>query len=299
MTAARSTTCSRRSATADGARSATQGGNADLEFKRSARVADSSDVAFRLITLQTDGTCVVCGARCSAGSMAWWDDGAMARTCLSCRPVELDEPRPPRHTRRPDVPKGPRIGGRSGPVLSDDPQSTIAWARGSDGERRLARRLTDELAGEAIVLHDRSVPRMRCTIDHLAIAPSGVWVIDGRTEAASVAARNIGGRLISDLRLYVGNRDRTTLVDGVERRVEGVRVALTLAGIEHVPIRSALCFTAADWGSRAVTFQVRDVLVAWPAEVISAIREGEGEGLDVTTVEWVARALSSRLPVAR
>jgi hypothetical protein len=64
--------------------------------------------------------------------------------------------------------------------LSDDPQSIKAWAKGSKGERQLADRLLREVGDRAVLLHDRKVPRTRGNIDHIAIAASGVWVIDAK-----------------------------------------------------------------------------------------------------------------------
>jgi hypothetical protein len=36
-----------------------------------------------------------------------------------------------------------------------------------------------------LVLHDRSVPGTRSNIDHLAVVPSGVWVIDTKHYAGT------------------------------------------------------------------------------------------------------------------
>jgi len=56
----------------------------------------------------------------------------------------------------------------------------IAWRRGAAGERRTARLLAPlERQGWA-VLHDLAVPGSRANIDHLAIGPGGVFVIDSK-----------------------------------------------------------------------------------------------------------------------
>ncbi|MBC7596691.1 MAG: NERD domain-containing protein [Kineosporiaceae bacterium] len=56
-------------------------------------------------------------------------------------------------------------------ALTDDPQTTKAWAVGAEEEERLGRRL-DNLAGENIrVLHDRRIPRTRANLDHIVVAP--------------------------------------------------------------------------------------------------------------------------------
>jgi hypothetical protein len=55
---------------------------------------------------------------------------------------------------------------------------TLAWRRGAAGERRTARLLAPlERHGWAI-LHDLAIPGTQANIDHLAIGPGGVVVID-------------------------------------------------------------------------------------------------------------------------
>src|SRR2546426_5740703 len=60
-------------------------------------------------------------------------------------------------------------------AVTDEPQSTRAWARGALGEAKLA----EALAGvrDLRVLHDRRVPGTRGNIDHLLVAPAGVFVV--------------------------------------------------------------------------------------------------------------------------
>ncbi|MEI2671103.1 MAG: nuclease-related domain-containing protein [Marmoricola sp.] len=54
-------------------------------------------------------------------------------------------------------------------ALSDEKQSTKAWATGAVGEERLGARL-DSLVSESIaVLHDRRIPGSKANIDHIAI----------------------------------------------------------------------------------------------------------------------------------
>jgi len=64
--------------------------------------------------------------------------------------------------------------------LSEDPQSTIAWRQGFEGERLLAEGLTKRVGDRAILLHDRRAPGTRENIDHIAVAASGVWVIEAK-----------------------------------------------------------------------------------------------------------------------
>jgi hypothetical protein len=56
----------------------------------------------------------------------------------------------------------------------------VAWRRGATSEQRTARLLSQlERHGWAI-LHDLAVPGSRANIDHLAIGPAGVFVIDSK-----------------------------------------------------------------------------------------------------------------------
>lgn len=45
--------------------------------------------------------------------------------------------------------------GRVAKRLSDDPQTTKAWAQGAAGEERVAQVLSDRLGEAAVLLHDR------------------------------------------------------------------------------------------------------------------------------------------------
>jgi hypothetical protein len=77
-----------------------------------------------------------------------------------------------------------RWGNRIGGVvlaLTDEPQSTRAWAVGARGEEKLA-----EALDGFTVLHDRRVPGTRGNIDHIVIAPAGVFVVDAKSYEGSI-----------------------------------------------------------------------------------------------------------------
>lgn len=61
------------------------------------------------------------------------------------------------------------------------------WARGAGGEERVAQLLAKHLDPSVVVLHDRAIARSRANIDHIAIAGSGVWVIDAKRYKGKVA----------------------------------------------------------------------------------------------------------------
>jgi Nuclease-related domain len=60
------------------------------------------------------------------------------------------------------------------------------WQRGAHGERRTAR-LLDRLTRDGyVVFHDVAVPDSPANVDHLAIGPTGVFVIDSKQWTGSV-----------------------------------------------------------------------------------------------------------------
>jgi hypothetical protein len=65
-------------------------------------------------------------------------------------------------------------------------------------------RLLSAAVGDAgVVLHDRAVPRGRANIDHIAVVPSGVWVIDTKRYRGRVRR---SGRLGRDERSELSAR---------------------------------------------------------------------------------------------
>jgi Nuclease-related domain len=59
-------------------------------------------------------------------------------------------------------------------------QPTRAWREGARGERATARRLHRLERGGYRVLHDLEVPGSHANLDHVAIGPAGVFVIDSK-----------------------------------------------------------------------------------------------------------------------
>ena len=70
----------------------------------------------------------------------------------------------------------PRIGGVI-LALQDAPQHERSWARGAGGEELVEQALAKHCP-TVPVLHDRRIRTSRANIDHIAIAATGVWVID-------------------------------------------------------------------------------------------------------------------------
>ena len=177
--------------------------------------------------------------------------------------------------------------------MSDDPQSTKAWLKGSEGERRLAADLTKRVGDRAVLLHDRKIPRTRANIDHLAVAASGIWIIDAKNYKGKVEQRDVGGWLKTDCRLYVNGRDHTKLVGGFARQINAVLEAI---GDAKVPVNAALCFVGSEWNLLAKPFQQGGVWVIWPKKLSEMI--ASPGPLTPGEVTQVAGHLASGLPSA-
>lgn len=152
-----------------------------------------------------------------------------------------------------------------------DPQPIRAWGVGAAGERAVGRVL-DALAADGVhVLHDRRRrPGARANLDHLAVSPSAVWVIDTKARRGLVT-RRVRRWPRREERLFVAGRDRTALVASMGPQVDAVRAALGEAWA-WVPARPALCFVGAQWDSPARPFEVGGVAVAWPSALAELIR---------------------------
>ena len=139
--------------------------------------------------------------------------------------------------------KHPWIG-RLPLALREAPQSERAFHQGEIGELKVGAFLEEcAVDGSMIVLHDRRMPRGRGNIDHMAVAPTGVFVIDAKAIKGKVGVQT---KLFGKAKLRVHGRDRTNLIDGLDRQVAAIRGALEAGGCQEVSVQGVLCFTDAD-----------------------------------------------------
>jgi hypothetical protein len=95
---------------------------------------------------------------------------------------------------------------------------------------------------DVVALHDRRVPGSRANIDHIVIAPSGVWVVDTKCYKGRVEVR---APLFGSARLKIAGRDKTRLVHVLDRYCEMVRAAVDRIASD-VPVHSAFCFVGSE-----------------------------------------------------
>jgi hypothetical protein len=175
--------------------------------------------------------------------------------------------------------------------LTDEPNGERSWAKGAAGEEKLGRILDAKLGDSVIGLHDRKVPGTRGNIDHVYVTPNGVWVVDAKNYHGLVETRNVGSLLRPETRLMVDGRDQTRLVFGLDWQFDAISAAL---GQQTVPLRKALCFTAAEWNLMNPPFTISEVFVTH----IRGLRKklDQPGKLDEKTMVEIAQRLSLALP---
>jgi hypothetical protein len=172
-------------------------------------------------------------------------------------------------------------------TLSADNLHENRWARKARSEER-ARRLERLLAGSGVhLLSDRRVPGARATVDHLAIGPRGVTVIDAVHAAGR--ARIVNGRLL------VGGEDRTTFVRDVQRQVAVIR--LGLASSPDLPVYGAICWVEPDGLPRVRKLALSGVAIDGPRALAEELRRPGP--VSPKRVRYIAAVLDRRLPPDR
>jgi len=128
-------------------------------------------------------------------------------------------------------------------ALNSAPRHESSFERGAQGERAVAAGLERRVAKNSVrLLHDRRMNGRRGNIDHLAVAPTGVYVIDAKAHRGKV---RIERPLTGLEKLLIGGRDRSKLLDGLDRQLGVVRQLLLDIGDTDVPVHGVLCFTDA------------------------------------------------------
>ena len=284
----------------------------------------------KLMKLRYAGVCRVCEVELAARVEAIYERSTKTVRCLDCSPVvaahplvdvspaqplveegarrpsrdpELIDPGTPGSSARREYErrqakrearireKHPKLGGLILAVF-DEPQSTKAWDTGAVGEERFGQKLNELACGTIRILHDRRIPGTRANIDHIAVTPSGVYVIDPKRYAGRPMLEVEGGLLRPRAeKLLVGGRDRTKLVDGVLKQVDLVRAIVG----GHVPVTGVLCFVDADWPLIGGAFTIRGVEVLWPKKLYPRLTAPGSTPVDVAGLH---RSLAEALPPA-
>lgn len=272
-------------------------------------------MASRIFKLRWPAVCVVCGTSLPAGSRARWDAITRTVTCEVCAESkaqggggestrsELDRgqagasiareyQRRKRNRESRTRKTHPWIGGLL-LALRGTPQHESAFHQGDLGEKAVAAYLEKHTArGPVIILHNRRMPGSRGDIDHLAIAPTGVFVIDAKNVKGKV---RVAKPLLGGAKLLIAGRNRTKFIDGLDRQVHAVRGVLTASGHPDVPVQGVLCFTTADLPLLGTPKMRGHLLLRRKALAKRINKQGP---LQPSTIDALAHALAAALPSA-
>jgi hypothetical protein len=272
-------------------------------------VSETQDNTPRRLRLRYPAHCATCGIALSAGAEAFWDRAEKKATCLACAPGESEiEAGTPgasaaaEGTRRKDkrVEEARRRYGDYAAVVAEamaERELGASWGKGSQGESKLAAFIEREVGSLVIALHDRLIPGTRGNIDHIWIAPTGVWVVDAKAYKGKVVQRQIGPLWRRDNEVFVGGRNRTALAAGVQKQVEAVLAALkgdpTVKGTN---VYGGLCFLESEWGLTDFPFQVGNVWVLYSGALRKRLKKKGPLSRD--RMEHIAHRLDLSLPPA-
>lgn len=128
-------------------------------------------------------------------------------------------------------------------VIADRPRRSRSWDLGASGERATGADLA-RIEG-VVVLHDRLMPRSRANIDHIAVTPAGVFVVE--TKRCAVAPELRRGSL------FYRGRNVDRWFEQVHGQARAVEVALGSLLIElPVAVRPVVCIQGARVSGRSV-----------------------------------------------
>jgi hypothetical protein len=266
----------------------------------------------RLKVLEHSRDCVVCGVVLPAGAWVWGGGWAKAATCASCYDERADRASPAgrrgvdrgraaasvgreaqrrKERREAEAREAHPLTGALRAKLGRESQREAAFRSGALGEQAVEKILEERHAqGSLIALHDRRIPRRGGNIDHIAVAPTGVYVIDAKRYKGKIRREGEG---FSAPRLTIRGRNRPKLLKGLGHQVAVVRDVLGAGGYGDVVVQGVLCFTTGDL-PRFKTLEIGEYLV------LGLRRLGKQLDVDgplpVEAIEEIAHLLADALP---
>ena len=231
----------------------------------------SQNMTWESKPLRFGGTCESCGVTIEKKEVGWHNAAVKKVRCRACGPAaEVGPSESAPEPAQPD-PVGGSAALREARVRRDP-----KWTKGAAGEYLMDLALHNHLNEGSVILTDRGVPGTKSNIDHIVVAPSGVWIIDSKVWRGKIAYKSTS-MFGTEKRLFVGGKDRTAAVEAIFNLV--IPVAQVL-GDKSVPIRPALVFIDGDWSdasaARIVTsrpYQHLSVWISWPKAIWKKINE--------------------------
>jgi len=171
------------------------------------------------------------------------------------------------------------------------------WTKGAAGEYLMDLSLHSHVNEGAVILTDRQVPGTKSNIDHIVVAPSGVWIVDSKVWKGRIEYKSVT-MMSTAKRLFVDGKDRTSAVEAIFNLV--IPVA-QLLGDKSVPIKPALVFIEGDWSDTSAArilanrpYQHLSVWISWPRAIWKKINEPGP--LDKDAIKRIGADLDTSLP---
>jgi len=169
-------------------------------------------------------------------------------------------------------------------------QTTEAYAKGAAGERQIEYLLAPLEAKGWIMLHDRRLPGSRENIDHVAIGPPGVFVVETKHWTGPVVIR--AGKLTRQ------GRRTDDEIDQVKRQVVAVERAISTAPMalrrQVIPV---LCIHGVAVEKRPfwTCATVADVAVCSSRQLVRLLTHGRSPVLDAAAIDELGRVADAAL----
>jgi len=197
-------------------------------------------MAWQSKPLRFGGVCDSCGAQIAVKATGWHSPELKKVRCAECGPPTSD-------ASLEEITEvaslGPDPIGGSAALREARSRRDPKWVKGAAGEYLMDQSLHSRLSKDFVILTDRRVPGTKSNIDHVVVAPSGVWIIDSKNWKGRIEykAPTLAG---VDTRLYVDGKDRTSTVEAMYALVIPVAQAIQDRAI---PVNPALVFVNGDW----------------------------------------------------
>lgn len=261
-----------------------------LQVSRATKCAECSiPIARGAVAVAGSGRAVLC---VTCGGMTDLVDAGTAGE--SARREHLER----RETRDTEIRSRHKLIGGLILAIAPDDADGAKWGKGAVGEERLGPSL-GRVAGEVggFVLHDRGIPGSSANLDHLVVVPAGVFVVDSKRWSGKIEVRDVGGWFKTDMRVFVGGRNRTSVVQSGKKQAERVTRALRAASVdESVTCSAAMCFVEGEWPLLSSNDHVIDGVRICPPRVLYRHLKQPGE-LSADECKRIAQVLASAFPV--
>jgi Holliday junction resolvase-like predicted endonuclease len=158
----------------------------------------------------------------------------------------------------------------------------VSWREGAAGERLVGAEL--EALADFVILHDRRLVGRGGNIDHIAIGPTGVFVIEVKRWRGNIEVVNA--------RLEVRGRDERQIIERLLELSQRVQVALAPEMNKHgMTVIPVLCFV----GKKLKGDRVGGVAVIGEGAIKGLLTDRQGV-LTPDEVAQVARAVDHAIP---